>query len=457
MSERTLPAVLLVDDEVSILRSLRRSLAELPVEIVTANSGEEGLKLIQDRSFALVISDQRMPGMTGDQLLGKVRELRPFTVRIVLTGYADMDAALSLINTSRIHRYISKPWDDDDLRMTVTSAINFHEVSVENHRLAAEIQQKNEQLRQLSLNLAHQVKDKTRELEERNKELEQSNHRLNENQMAVIEILTTLMEMNDPGMGGHAHRVADQAQGIAEIMGLSEAEIQSLRIAALLHDLGKVGIPSELFDKPTPVLSPEQRERLRLHGVRGQSALLPIDDFKSIGEAIRSHHERYDGEGYPDGLKGEAIPLAARIISVADEFDHLFNRSNGMPGIHKQESFSRLEREKSHHFDPKVIKALREYLGLNAEAEEKGSVWHELSIPLFELKSCMILGEDLKTNEGLLIAARGMKLSERLIQIIQKYRKSGRLNSEILVFVNSQDHMPLMTIKSKSLEETAES
>ncbi|MBE2260933.1 MAG: response regulator, partial [Rhodobacteraceae bacterium] len=245
MSEQTSPpappTLLLVDDEPSILSALRRLFRPCGYRILTAEGGAAGLDLLARENVDLVISDMRMPEMDGAQFLERVRAEWPRAVRILLTGYADMTATVNAINKGEIYRYIAKPWDDHDIVLIVRDALERQQLQGENSRLLALTQSQNDELKALNSDLEARVRARTAEIEQVNGFLNIANDTLKQSFLVSIKIFSTLLELRDGSVGGHARRVADLARKLAIKLKLDAKTQQNIFIAGLLHDIGKIG------------------------------------------------------------------------------------------------------------------------------------------------------------------------------------------------------------------------
>lgn len=270
--------VLFVDDEHSVLRSLERVFLESTLRILTVDSAEKALDLIGREEVAVVVSDNMMPGMDGIALLTRVRTLSPDTVRIMMTAHADLATAIAAINRSEAFRFVTKPWSNDELLAIVGEAVERYEV----------------------------VKN------------------LREGDEGRYRSIAQAIELKDPYTRGHCDRVADYATRLTAVLGFDDALTRDVRFGSWLHDCGKIGIPEVIlnFEGPLPI---EQFELVKQHPLWGSEVARQARMSPVIINIILYHHERYDGLGYPTGLRGEQIPLEARIVSIADAFDALYS------------------------------------------------------------------------------------------------------------------------------------
>lgn len=315
--------ILIVDDEPANLRLLER-LFRRDYSVLTASSGQEALQLLGQHDVALLITDQRMPGMTGIELLKQIADTRPHMVRMILTGYTDMSALVEAINCGQVYRYVTKPWDNDDLRLTVARALEHYETNKSHH-----------------------------ELEVANKRL---SLRLREMTRGFVRAIADAMEARDSFVYGHARRVSGYAGAIGRRMHLSVQALEQLSLAALLHDVGKIGTPDSVLLKPS-ALTFEEQTVVRLHAERGARMLASVPEMEEVAAAVRHHHENYDGTGYPEGLAGEQIPVASRIIRVADAYDAMTSPRPFRDALSHEAAVGELIKKTGTLFDPEVVRA----------------------------------------------------------------------------------------------------
>ncbi len=419
-ADTAMGTLLFVDDETNILSALRRLFRPLGYNILTAEGGAQGLELLAQHKVDLVISDMRMPQMDGAQFLEKVREHAPDTVRILLTGYADISSTIAAINKGQIYRYIAKPWEDNDIVLTVRYALEQKDLLREKVRLEELTQQQNAELKELNANLEEKVKARTEELRQAMGFLEKAHEKLKKSFLTSIRVFSNLMELREGAMAGHSRRVADLARKLALRLGMSEPEAQEVMVAALLHDIGKIGLPDNLLHKPFSALTGDERVAVVKHPVVGQTALMALEQLSGAAKLIRSHHERFDGMGYPDGLLGLAIPMGARVLAIANDYDavqlgHLLNKR-----LNVQEALAYIQEGRGKRYDPQVTDAFVGMLGGVGEKTRE----QEIVLNSADLKSGMVLTRDLVAKDGLLLLARDYLLDDMLIEQLRNYEKT---------------------------------
>ncbi|MFA6014927.1 MAG: HD domain-containing phosphohydrolase [Gallionellaceae bacterium] len=419
--ENAQAVILCVDDEPNILSSLQRLLRRENYKVLTAPSAAEGLILLEQHPVDLVMSDMRMPEMDGSQFLQQVRQRWPETVRILLTGYADVQSTMAAINQGEIFRYIAKPWDDNDVLLLVKHALERKLLQQDKQRLEALTQEQNEALKTLNASLEVKVQERTRALQEALHEVEKSNGELRKNFLTSVAIFSNLMELRAGNIGGHSRRVADFARKLANQMSLPADEVQNIVLAGLLHDIGKIGLPDTLLIKSLPSLTPDELAELRRHPQIAQTALTPLPQLKSAASLIRSHHERFDGHGYPDHLSGFAIPLGARILTLANDYDALQNGGMLSAPLTPAKAYEFIVEARGKRYDPSVVDAFKELIGSPDSQEEVAVKMHSADI-----KPGMILAKGLFTSDGLLLLFKDCVMDEKLIEQMIKYEQSEK-------------------------------
>ena len=323
--------IMVVDDEPANLRLLER-LFRRDYHVIVAASGQEALQLLEQHDVALLITDQRMPGMTGIELLKRTAEFRPHMVRIILTGYTDIGALVEAINCGQVYKYFTKPWNNDQLRLTVERALEHYETTKSRH-----------------------------ELELANRRL---SVRLQEMTRAVVRSISDALEAKDEHTHGHARRVCGYAVATGRRMSLDTATLEQLSLASVLHDIGKIGTPDAVLLKTGP-LDEEERACMQSHPERGARMLAGVPEMGGVAAAVRHHHENWDGSGYPAGLAGEQIPLASRIIRVADAYDAMTSPRPFREALDHGTAVARLKEMSGTLFDPEAVRAFRDLEALS--------------------------------------------------------------------------------------------
>lgn len=430
VSESTPAATLLfVDDEQNILSSLKRLFRPLGYTIHTANSGAEGLGVLEKETVDVVVSDMRMPEMDGAQFLEQVAARWPHTARILLTGYADINATVAAVNKGGIWKYLSKPWDDDELKRAVHDALERKRLVDENRRLERLTQKQNEELRELNAGLEAKVAARTGEIQQMMDQLELTHEMLKKSYTQSVKVFASLIEMREQVGRGHARRVAETAHRIAVKLGLGETETQDVIYAALLHDIGKMALPDKILSKPFQELSPTERMDVVKHPVIGQGVLMALEPLQEAGRYIRAHHEQYDGHGFPDGLSDDKIPLGARILAVANDYDALQIGTLIPRRVTPKEALDFIVKQRGKRYDPAVVDVL--IAGTAAETQPVAPRVQGFKTASKDLRAGMTLTSDLTTRDGVLMLSRGYLLDDTLIAKIRQLEKSLECEFEI--------------------------
>lgn len=420
--------LLFVDDEANILSSLKRLFRPCGYRIFTAESGAQGLEIMQNESIDLVVSDMRMPQMNGAQFLEQVNAKWPDTIRILLTGFAEIGATIDAINKGRIYRYISKPWEDNDIVLTIKQALHQKQLERANRSLEELTRKQNEELKDLNANLEQKVKARTEELRQTMGFLEIAHDKLKKGFITSIRVFSNLIEMREGAMAGHSHRVAELSRAIAQQMGMNEAEVQDVFLAALLHDVGKIGFPDFLLEKPYPSLTNEERLEVIKHPVKGQTAFMALEQLQGAAKLIRSHHEHFDGLGYPDKLHGLEIPLGARIITLANEYDAAQIGTLLNKRLKQTDAVLYVQEGKASRYDPAVVDAFMIVMGSSGKAQ----AIQELAIRMDQVKSGMVLSRDLMSTRGELLLSKDYRLDASLIAQIKSF---DQLGDKLIIYV----------------------
>lgn len=310
--------ILLVDDEEDNLALMNRTLRH-EYDIMKTTSPLEALEMLKNEHADIIISDHKMDEMDGVEFLKRSCELNSQCVRLLVTAYSDSQILIDAINYGKIYRYIKKPWDPAELTMVVDSAAEYYQLRIENDRLIYDL-----------------------------KEL------FSGTISAIIEAL----DAKDSFTLGKSRRVTFFALKMANYFNLKSEDKGKLELAGLLHDIGMIGVPEAVLNK-TGALNQDEFESIKKHVGHGVKILEDIKQLKEVVEIIKYHHERFDGSGYPFGLKGEEIPLSARIISVADAYDSMVSDRSYREGLSHAEALKRIEDQTGRQFDPAVVQAFK--------------------------------------------------------------------------------------------------
>jgi putative nucleotidyltransferase with HDIG domain len=327
--------LLVVDDEEAIRNALRKFLTQQGYEVATAASGEEALEILRRQRITGMLLDVNMPGISGVELVPQIMELEPTIAILMLTAVNDATSAALCMQRGAFD-YLIKPIDLGHLGRAIHHALQRRHTQLEG-------QQINQWLKD---EVAARVSE--RRLEQANQE------RIS---VATLEALVNALEAKDPYLRGHSARVADLSAMVAAQAGCTDEQIEAVRTGGRLHDIGKIGIREEILNKQGPLTEAEY-DHVKQHVTVGSQILSPLVHLGDVIAFVRSHHERWDGTGYPDRLKGEAIPLGARIIGAVEIFDALTTMRPYQEKMSPEVGVQRMRELVGTVIDPMVHRAL---------------------------------------------------------------------------------------------------
>ncbi|RLT90696.1 MULTISPECIES: HD domain-containing phosphohydrolase [unclassified Ketobacter] len=419
----TTATLLVVDDEENILSSLVRLFSdEDGFDVIAKSSATDALAVLEDRPVDIIISDMRMPIMDGATFLAQAAQRWPDTARMLLTGFSDMESTVRAINEGHISHYISKPWDDDDLVDKVKNALELKRLREQNKVLLQIKEQQRAELQALTENQEAIIRSRTEELQQTASQLDVAYQELQESYYQSIPLLSNLVEMNERHKKNHAARVANIAKIIGEEMQLPDREMRQLFIGALLHDIGKLGLEQSIRGKSTDSMSPLERKRYQQHAILGESALLSFDPLRDAAQIVRSHHERFDGKGFPGKLSGSDIPLGARIVAVANDYDNILLPNNFLgKNLNDMQAHEFIIQESGKRYDPQVVSAFDAVIDKVRLLLAKD---REALLPLDKIEPGMTLSQDLINQHGMVMLVAGRVLTEAHIKKLQQFERA---------------------------------
>jgi response regulator RpfG family c-di-GMP phosphodiesterase len=411
--------ILIVDDEPVVLGALKETLERERYHVVACSSPIKALSILNERQFAVIISDQRMPEMLGLDFLVESRKTHPHASRILVTAVLALPTIVEAINRGEIFRFIAKPWLREELLATVRNAIQRHDLIVHNEVLQARSQQLNAQL--MSAN--GELEKKLHDLESERQKLDAANTELSSRYESSLELCRRILTAYDPLLGGQAKALVDFASKMSETEHFTDSERQALHSAAWLCDLGLIGISRELlrtFRAAPGSLTERERGALQNHPVYSQTLASLVDPRADIGAIIRSHHEHFDGTGYPDGIAGKSIPWPARCLAVAVGYVE-----SGLP---KQAAIDQLLARSGTYYDPEAV---RLFLKVSNLVNLPRTV---REILLDELEPGMVLASGIYSPHGLLLIGEGQLLGPATIAKIQNHNQITPISQRLLVY-----------------------
>lgn len=342
MNQATNPeTILIVDDEQIVRRLLHQKLANEGYSCAEAGSVDEALDILNgNREIALIISDMKMPGKSGMELLAEAKSKFPDTAVIIATAVNETATAIECMKQGA-YDYLTKPFKLDEVSFSIWRALDKRRLQLENREYRQHLETK----------------------------VEQQAEKIRASFFNAITALAHALDAKDGYTAGHSQRVSEIAVGIGIELDLSHEQLESLRLAGMVHDIGKIGIDGTILHKPG-ILSPEERMEMEKHPAIGEHILLPVVEDSSILAMVRNHHERWDGGGYPDRLAGTGIPLGARILALADTFDAMTSERPYRIANSMDFAVSEITRCSGCQFDPSVVEGFLKARRVIAESTE---------------------------------------------------------------------------------------
>jgi len=408
-----------VDDEPIVLASLRQTLERENYEVMACGDPLKALLLLKEKDFSVIISDYKMPGMSGLDFLIESRRLLPHASRILITAILSLPTIVEAINRGEIFRFIAKPWLREELLVTVSNAVDRHQLVTSNDALQIQTQHLNEELAQANVSLAERVKD----LEKQRSQLDSANQTLLRRYENSLELTRRILTAFDPILGSQTRALVEIADKMADSDSFSDQERRALRTAAWLCDLGLIGMPRELlraFRLHPERLGDHERGMLHNHPIYSQTLATLVDDDTDVAETIRSHHEQFDGFGFPDGLTDKQIPWTARCLAVAVGFVE--------SGRDRKEAMDLVLSRSGSMYDPEAVRLFLKTMHLVELPRQVREVL------LDELRPNMVLASGIYSPHGLLLIGEGQSLDGQAISKIRSHDRVAPISQRLLVY-----------------------
>lgn len=407
--------ILLVDDDPHVLSALRRALRGQGYELLTAPCGEDALALFGSQPFDAIVCDMRMPGVSGAEVLRACKSMDPGTVRVLLTGHADIDSAVSAVNDGEVFRYLSKPWDDAELLNALREGLARRQLARERDALRELTQRQNAELQVLNAELESRVRIRTAQLEARLTELRRMQARLKEEFSSTVKLLSSLIASRRRAGTPVTQAVTRHVRTLGPALGVTGEALNEVVFAALLHDIGKLAMPDDLVCRPLQTLHPDEQAKVMRHAQVGESMLMGLPSLRGAALVLGQVMENYDGSGVPAGLSGTAIGAGARLLRVATDFECLQSGVLTEPRQTASQAFRRLRQGRGTLYDPAVVDAL-----LLAHDQPVKTGPHKRLLSSDRLQPGMCLAQDLVSSGGVLLLAAGYELDAAKINHIRR-------------------------------------
>lgn len=429
--------VLVVDDEVHILKAVRRLFLGQDYDVTTVDNGEEARRILGEEEIAVIVSDQRMPGMTGAELLRHAKKSSPNTVRIMLTGNNDVTTAVEAINEGAVFRFVAKPWDHDEFLHLIELAIEHHELLSSKERYENYIQSQNEKLRQLNDELEDRVRERTQEVVAKGEEVSRLYSELQDSFDATIKALLCIMELGEIHVVEHCQRTAERVRLFSEFLKVDGELARELERAALLHWIGLINSSASLFRKDISELDAVEQATWEFHPLLGQQAIQHVPELREAGRFILQYLRRYDDPyfqpGEPSDERDEVLQedfiMGCRILSICSAFERVrtrFDRTvkSDWSQVTKN-GLKLLDEGSGSQFDPELVSRFHEMMSRELSTSRS----REIVMPFDELEPGMVLARPLETAQGIPVAPRDMIITAELIERLGRFRDSNGLNA----------------------------
>uniref|UniRef100_A0A486XKH3 Response regulator n=1 Tax=Rheinheimera sp. BAL341 TaxID=1708203 RepID=A0A486XKH3_9GAMM len=361
-SEQKKPVVLCVDDERSILKALQRLFFEADVELLLAESGKQALELMQHHRVNLIVTDMRMPGMTGAEFLAQAAKLQPDAYRILMTGYADLASTISAINLGKIHRYIQKPWDNQELLTAVDEGLALYRLIRQNKVLTAKVAAQNKQLKEMNHSLEEMVHQRTAQLKNTLTKFKSLAAQREKEEAATLEVLYNIINSHPSLSGELARKISATCENVAKALKLPKEQVNHIAKAGLFCEIGKIALPANVAAAIFAKLDGTERRQFNEHPQRAEEILLPAQHLAEVSVIIGNQLERFNGAGEPMQKVGTDIPLGGRILAAVRDLWLISEGRMDGKKVPVKQAFEVIKLHQGSNYDPLVVNALASLL-----------------------------------------------------------------------------------------------
>jgi len=418
-----LPSILIVDDEIDVLDTLKRVLRG-QYNVHTFKSPKEALIFYKNTPTQLVVSDMKMPEMNGAEFLKNIYEINSRSKRLVLTGYADTELAIQAINEGHVSVYLNKPWDNDELKNKLAELVL--ELRNENKKLSVikKLTVDNQRLSQNKKSITTEVEDVQEEYEHSVEELAHLKSINNQ----LLHLSANLVSMQTHDVTGHTYRIAHQARALSARLNLNELTCVRVYLSALFYQVGLNTLPVELSGKSWNLLTPQERQIWLKFPQASADIIASTDLLKASADMVRHLFENVDGSGAPDHLTQENIPMGSRVLMVVLYFDVLVAGEVTGKIVPPIEALAIMKLLVGKRFDRTVFSEFVKLLNEPLPTEDI-----ELPKTISSLKVGMIVAQDIMNNQDQKILSEKTVLSEALIERLLQYQKQAE--QQFIVYV----------------------
>lgn len=419
--------LLLLDDEQDIINSLKRLLRK-DYNIVSFTDGPSALDYLREHPIDIIISDMRMPIMNGAEFFTNAKDIQPNAIRILLTGYSDMETTIQAINDGGIYTYIGKPWENQELKLLLSQVSEHYLLKKQTRVLNEQLSDANDRLTQFNHTLEQKVTERTAALLQSKNKLSNALKSQNSLLHDVLDMMSTTIEYRTGFGAGHNKRVALQCKGIARYLSLDDATCRRIYLCGLLHEIGTVGLSDDVIAK-VGVGTGKLDDEFMHHPVIGAKIVARVSRFDALTENILHQNENVDGTGVPDHLSGDDIPIGARIIRVVKDFDFLIAGKENKQLMSVADAKAWLMSRADTWYDKIVVSALFSVMNERSDFGED----IEYSVGIEGLKIGDTLLEDLVLTNGNIMLTAGQEITAPMIEKLRKYEDN--YDTKITLFI----------------------
>ena len=419
--------LLLLDDERDILNSLKRLLRK-DFNIVSFTDGPSALDYLREHPIDIIISDMRMPIMNGAEFFTHAKDIQPNAIRILLTGYSDMETTIQAINDGGIYTYIGKPWENQELKLLLNKVSEHYLLKKQTRVLNEQLSDANERLTQFNHTLEQTVTERTAALVQSKNKLSNALKSQNSLLHDALDMMSTTIEYRTGFGAGHNKRVALQCKGIARYLALDDATCRRIYLCGLLHEIGTVGLSDDVIAK-VGVGTGKLDDEFMHHPVIGAKIVARVSRFDALTENILHQNENVDGTGVPEHLAGDDIPIGARIIRVVKDFDFLIAGKENKQLMSLPDAKSWLMSRADTWYDKVVVNALFSVMNERSDFGED----IEYSVGIEGLKIGDTLLEDLVLTNGNIMLTAGQEITAPMIEKLRNYEDN--YDTKITLFI----------------------
>lgn len=430
--------VLIVDDEINVLHAFKRILRQEPYVLLIAQSGAEALAMMEAQDVDVLVSDARMPEMDGATLLATVQKRWPRCLRILLTGYPEMESLIKSINEGHLYRFLQKPWNDDEVRSVLRQATRLAFAERERLRLTKLIQARNRKLSELNQQLELSVVKRTNALRKAIQLRDRAYKKLEKSYLNSTEVFAALINQRLPKSRQTNEKVSALVKAYAEEAGWDAQRVNDMTMAAALYNLGKLTWSDEHLMTPSDTFRGKDRDKYRSYPELGESLLMSLEPLQRAAVIIRHHQERWDGRGFPEQLEGRSIPEESRLLKMAVDYIELQRGMILDRMMNRDDALENLAIYADRVYDPDMSARFIEIVHDKApdlEPLPEGVI----SCRLKQLKAGMLVKRHLVTDSGFLLVNEGTTLTQAMIEKLMVFERTRREQYKVYIDVSSAD------------------